>query len=266
MGSHKDRGMAVAVARARQQGCSTVIAASSGNAGAAAAGYAAYAARAGLRCVVLTTTRIPRALHALLSSLGAILVAYDDRDIRHEMLNAAVDNLGWAPGTSTDLAIGGTPFGNEAYKSVAYECAQQFGDDLAAIVLPTCRADLLSGLGRGYRELAQAGHIRLRPRHGAPAFSPGNEYAHRQGLNELWASAAVVVAATRDTGGPVRALSTSSGMKDPELALQVAASQRLYPRASTISPATYIGRHPQPYPAMTGTTRTNQREQSRTRQ
>jgi threonine synthase len=225
--SHKDRAMSVAVARAAERGASTVIAASSGNAGAAAA---AYAARAGLRCVVLTTTRIPPALHALIASLGAVLVAYDDRDSRHKMLDAAVDELGWAPVTFIDPAIGGTPFGNEGYKSIAYECAQQFGDDLAAIVVPTCRADLLSGLGRGYRELLEAGLVQ-RPgprliaveaesgaaltaawklptraeqervrvtRHDSSAFSIGNEYAHWHGLNELWASNGMAVAIEED--------------------------------------------------------------------
>ena len=282
--SHKDRGMSVAVARAREQGKSTVIAASSGNAGAAAA---AYAARAGLRCVVLTTTRIPLAVHALIASLGAVLIAYDDREARHQMLTEAVDSLGWAPVTFVDPAVGGTPFGNEGYKSVAYECAQRFGDDHAAIAVPTCRADLLSGLGRGYRELVKAGIVRRPPRlvaaeaatgaafskawqmesrdqqervrverHDSPAFSIGNEYAHWQGLQELWnsngwavavaedrylaeyrrvaredglfveASAAVAVAAARDLGkdieGRVLALVTSSGLKDPNLALSLA--------------------------------------------
>jgi threonine synthase len=49
-GSFKDRGMAIAVARALESGARTVICASTGN---TAASAAAYAARAGLRAVVL---------------------------------------------------------------------------------------------------------------------------------------------------------------------------------------------------------------------
>jgi threonine synthase len=49
-GSFKDRGMAIAVARALETGARTVICASTGN---TAASAAAYAARAGLRAVVL---------------------------------------------------------------------------------------------------------------------------------------------------------------------------------------------------------------------
>jgi threonine synthase len=50
-GSFKDRGMAVAVARAAERGAHTVVCASTGN---TAASAAAYAARFGLRAVVLT--------------------------------------------------------------------------------------------------------------------------------------------------------------------------------------------------------------------
>jgi threonine synthase len=50
-GSFKDRGMAVAVSRALEQGATGVVCASTGN---TAASAAAYAARAGLRAVVLT--------------------------------------------------------------------------------------------------------------------------------------------------------------------------------------------------------------------
>ena len=49
-GSFKDRGMVVAVAKAVEEGATTVICASTGN---TAASAAAYAARAGLKCVVL---------------------------------------------------------------------------------------------------------------------------------------------------------------------------------------------------------------------
>ncbi|HEX7626898.1 MAG TPA: pyridoxal-phosphate dependent enzyme, partial [Gaiellaceae bacterium] len=50
-GSFKDRGMVVAVERARDAGAVAVVCASTGN---TAASAAAYAARAGLRAIVLT--------------------------------------------------------------------------------------------------------------------------------------------------------------------------------------------------------------------
>lgn len=49
-GSFKDRGMVMAVAKAKEEGSNTVICASTGNTSAAAA---AYASRAGMRCIVV---------------------------------------------------------------------------------------------------------------------------------------------------------------------------------------------------------------------
>jgi hypothetical protein len=54
-GSHKDRMSALAVARAASLGRSTVVAASSGNAGAS---LAAYAVAAGLDCKIIATSKI----------------------------------------------------------------------------------------------------------------------------------------------------------------------------------------------------------------
>lgn len=49
-GSFKDRGMVMAVAKAKEAGSDTVICASTGNTSASAA---AYAARAGMRCIIV---------------------------------------------------------------------------------------------------------------------------------------------------------------------------------------------------------------------
>ena len=56
-GSFKDRGMVMAVAKAKEEGSNTVICASTGNTSAAAA---AYASRAGMRCIAVTNS-VPRA-------------------------------------------------------------------------------------------------------------------------------------------------------------------------------------------------------------
>ena len=74
-GSFKDRGMVMAIAKAKEEGRDTVICASTGNTSASAA---AYAARVGLRCIVV----IPNgkiALGKLAQSVmyGAEIVAID---------------------------------------------------------------------------------------------------------------------------------------------------------------------------------------------
>ncbi|MEU2511231.1 threonine synthase [Streptomyces syringium] len=161
-GSHKDRAMSVGVAAAVAAGADTVAAASSGNAGAAAA---AYAARAGLRCVVFTTDEVPEPLRAQIDALGAVRVVRKDSPTRNAAMREAVERFGWYPLTSFAApSPGGNAYANEGYKSVAYEIARDFGDRVSAVVVPTSRADLLSGIERGFRELRTAGLLSRVPR------------------------------------------------------------------------------------------------------
>jgi threonine synthase len=161
-GTHKDRAMTVGVAAAVASGASTVVAASTGNAGAAAA---AYAARAGLRCVVLTGPSMPPVLAAQIVAYGGELVAFADRETRNRMMEAAVNELDWYPLTNYVLpGAGDNPYGNEGYKSIAYELARDLGSDVDAVVVPTSGADVLAGIERGYRELAAARLVRQVPR------------------------------------------------------------------------------------------------------
>ena len=116
--SHKDRGMSAALTKAREIGATTVVIASSGNAGAAAA---AYSARAGLECVVLTTVGIPPVMERLLAGIGATFVGYRSTAERNRMLAAAVGELGWYPAAFADDRVGGNPYGNEGFKSIPRE-------------------------------------------------------------------------------------------------------------------------------------------------
>ncbi|GLB86794.1 pyridoxal-phosphate dependent enzyme [Mycobacterium kiyosense] len=72
--SFKDRLAAAAITKAVASGASTVIVSSTGNHGAA---VAAYAAAAGLGCVVLTVSSVPREISILMRADGACVVAYD---------------------------------------------------------------------------------------------------------------------------------------------------------------------------------------------
>ncbi len=211
--SHKDRGMSAALTKARELGATTVVIASSGNAGAAAA---AYSARAGMECVVLTTVGIPPAMERLLTGIGATLIGYRSTAERNRMLAGAVKELGWYPAAFTDDRVGGNPYGNEGFKSIAYELARDHGRQLETVVVPTSKGDLLSGIGRGFQELLQADLIEKMPtlvaaeaatgaafstalshsdpnlqertqvvRHESPAWSIGNTYAFFQGLHAL---------------------------------------------------------------------------------
>ncbi|PBC86592.1 MULTISPECIES: pyridoxal-phosphate dependent enzyme [unclassified Streptomyces] len=224
-GSHKDRAMAVGVAAAVAAGAGTVVAASSGNAGAAAA---AYAARAGLRCVVFTNEKVPAGLRTQIDALGAERRVHPGSTAaRNAAMAKAVEEHHWYPLTSySSPSPGGNPYANEGYKSVAYELARDFaGRRIDVVVVPTSRADLLAGVGRGFRELAAAGLIAHEPRlvaaepsAAAPftaalrcpdradqertrvaarptvAFSLGEERPCWQGLDALWRTAGTAVA------------------------------------------------------------------------
>ena len=224
--SHKDRGMSAALTKARELGATTVVVASSGNAGAAAA---AYSARAGMECIVLTTVGIPPVMEKLLTGVGATFIGYRSTADRNRMLKAAVKELGWYPAAFTDDRVGGNPYGNEGFKSIAYELARDHGDDLETVVVPTSKGDVLSGIGRGFQELHASGLIKKMPalvaaeastgaaftkalsdpdpnsqertqvvRHESPAWSIGNTYAYWQGLNALRTSGGHAAAIDQD--------------------------------------------------------------------
>ncbi|WP_129668737.1 threonine synthase [Phytoactinopolyspora endophytica] len=226
--SHKDRYMSAALTKARADGCDTVIAASSGNAGASAA---AYAARAGLRCVVVTKSSLPLTIHAQIRAAGAVVVGFADSVARNNTMRMAVEDLGWFPLTNyVEPGAGGHPYAIEGLKSLAYELARDIGEDLGAVVIPTSRADLLSGISRGFTELVTAGLLSSPPRlvaaepaasaafsqalgHrdrakqertripyvGTAAFSIGSDVANYQGLQALWDSGGEAIAVGEKT-------------------------------------------------------------------
>jgi threonine synthase len=161
-GTQKDRAMAVGVAAAVSLGASTVVAASTGNMGAAAA---AYAARAGLACVVFTQDSIPPVVAAQITAYGAKLVPCPDGATRNRIMAATVAERGWYPLTNYVLPCAGdNPYGNEGYKSIAYELACDLGSDVDVVVVPTGGADALAGIEHGYRELLAAGLVDRIPR------------------------------------------------------------------------------------------------------
>ncbi|MFE6689861.1 pyridoxal-phosphate dependent enzyme [Streptomyces sp. NPDC057743] len=258
-GSHKDRAMSVGVAAALAAGADTVVAASSGNAGAAAA---AYAARAGLRCVVFTTDAVPAGLRAQIDALGAErVVVPGGGEARNAAMTQAVAERGWYPLTSYAASRpGSNPYGNEGYKSVAYELARDFaGRRIDAVVVPTSRGDLLAGIGRGYRELAAAGLVGAVPRlvvaettPAAPftaalrradraeqertrvtpgrsvAFSLGGDRPCWQGLDALWLTGGTAVAVDDEVAlAEHRRLAAEGLLLEPSSAVPVAVAREL---------------------------------------
>lgn len=145
-GSFKDRGMTVAVSKAKEDNAKIVICASTGNTSASAA---AYAARAGLRCVVL----IPKGAVALgkLSQAmahNAEIIAIDGnfdkaltivREIAQKYPVTLVNSL--------------NPFRLEGQKTAAFEICDQLGGrapDFQSI--PVGNAGNITAYWKGYQE------------------------------------------------------------------------------------------------------------------
>jgi threonine synthase len=171
--SYKDRLAAVAITKAAASGASTVVVSSTGNHGAA---VAAYAAAAGLRCVVLTLSSVPRQMSILMQAYGATVVAYENSQDRWSVMRAAVDEFGWTPISGlVSPPIGSNPFGIEGYKTIAYEIWQQLGETPGVVVAPVAYGDGLAGIRRGFADLVALGLATRVPR--LVAVDPFGAYA-----------------------------------------------------------------------------------------
>src|SRR6516164_820742 len=156
-GSFKDRGMTMAISKAKEAGAQAVICASTGNTSASAA---AYAARAGLTCAVLVPTG-KIALGKLAQALvhGARLLEVDGN---------FDDCLTLARDLATDhpvaLVNSVNPDRLEGQKTAAFEIIEALGDAPDVHCLPVGNAGNITAYWMGYREYAKAGKAARTPR------------------------------------------------------------------------------------------------------
>jgi threonine synthase len=159
-GSFKDRGMTVAVSRAKGRGAEAVICASTGN---TAASAAAYAARAGLRGAVIVPEgkiAIGKLAQALMH--GARVVAlqgnFDDaltivRELSQKHPIELVNSV--------------NPHRIEGQKTAAFEVVEELGEMPGALAIPVGNAGNVTAYWRGFRELASSGDAELGKLEGA---------------------------------------------------------------------------------------------------
>lgn len=155
--SFKDRGMTMAVSKAKERGSSIVICASTGNTSASAA---AYAARAGMKCVVL----LPRgkiALGKMAQALmyGAVTIAVEgnfDDALR------IVRELGETGMVEVVNSI--NPVRIEGQKTASFEICDQLGRAPDFHFLPVGNAGNITAYWKGYREYHAAKKISQLPR------------------------------------------------------------------------------------------------------
>ncbi|RNF38396.1 threonine synthase [Planococcus salinus] len=147
-GSFKDRGMVMAVAKAKEEGKSVLICASTGNTSASAA---AYGARAGMRTiVVIPEGRIALGKLAQAKMYGAeILAIKGNFDEALEMVREVGQEAGIALVNSVN------PYRLEGQKTIAFEIIDQLGQVPDLLALPVGNAGNISASWKGFSEYAE---------------------------------------------------------------------------------------------------------------
>jgi threonine synthase len=144
-GSFKDRGMVMAVAKAKEAGSDTVICASTGNTSAAAA---AYAARAGMRCIiVIPEGKIAMGKLAQAVMYGASIVSIEGNfDEALKMVRSISET------EPVTLVNSVNPYRLEGQKTAAFEICDQLGGAPDILAIPVGNAGNISAYWKGFKE------------------------------------------------------------------------------------------------------------------
>lgn len=155
--SFKDRGMTLAVSKAKERGADVVICASTGNTSASAA---AYAARAKMKCVVLLPNgKIAMGKLAQALMYGATTIAIEgnfDEALR------IVRELGETGKVEVVNSI--NPVRIEGQKTAAFEICDELGDAPDFHFLPVGNAGNITAYWKGYKEYHAAEKADTLPR------------------------------------------------------------------------------------------------------
>lgn len=156
-GSFKDRGVTLAVSKAKEAGSQAIICASTGNTSASAS---AYAARAGLRCIVL----IPEGAIALGKLAQALIHGAKVLAIRgnfDDALNLVKEITAQYPITLVNSL---NPHRLEGQKTGAFEICDTLEGAPDYQCIPVGNAGNITAYWKGYKEYSQAGKIKSLPK------------------------------------------------------------------------------------------------------
>ncbi len=145
-GSFKDRGMAVAVAKALEGGSRVFMCASTGN---TSASMAAYAAQAGARAIVVVPSG-EIALNKLSQALNFDLALETVRELTSRYPVALMNSV--------------NPNRIEGQKTAAFEIVDELGEAPDYLVLPVGNAGNITAYWKGFREYRAAGRASRLPR------------------------------------------------------------------------------------------------------
>ena len=155
--SFKDRGMTMAVSKAKERGAEVVVCASTGNTSASAA---AYAARAGLKCIVL----LPNGKIALGKLAQALMYGATTISIEGNFDDALriVRELGETGQVEVVNSV--NPVRIEGQKTASFEILDQLGQAPDFHFLPVGNAGNITAYWKGYKEYHDMGLSSSKPR------------------------------------------------------------------------------------------------------
>ncbi len=156
-GSFKDRGMVMAVAKAKEDGAEAIICASTGNTSASAA---AYATRAGLKAYIV----IPEGKVALGKLAQAVMYGADIISIKGNFDEALTAVRKLAETESVTLVNSVNPYRLEGQKTAAFEICEDLGKAPDVLAIPVGNAGNISAYWKGFKEwneLHQSGLPRM---------------------------------------------------------------------------------------------------------
>lgn len=145
-GSFKDRGMVMAVAKAKEEGSKSVICASTGNTSASAA---AYAAKAGMKAIVV----IPKGKVALGKLAQAIMYGAEIVEIDGNFDDALKMVQKISEDYPVTLVNSVNPYRLEGQKTAAFEIIEQLGGKSPDILaIPVGNAGNISAYWKGFKQ------------------------------------------------------------------------------------------------------------------
>ena len=156
-GSFKDRGMTMAISKAKEAGCEAVICASTGNTSAAAA---AYARRGGMRAFVL----IPDGYVAQGKLAQALVYGAEVLAIRGNFDRALDIVREAAEKYPITLVNSVNPYRLQGQKTAAFEIVDALGDAPDWLCIPMGNAGNITAYWMGFQEYHQAGLSSRSPR------------------------------------------------------------------------------------------------------
>ncbi|WP_207729286.1 threonine synthase [Clostridium sp. 'deep sea'] len=156
-GSFKDRGMTLAVSKAKEQGAKAIICASTGNTSASAA---AYAARAGLKClVVLPKNKVAKGKLMQALVYGAKVIEVNGNfDQALELVQYAAKKF------NITIVNSLNPYRIECQKTAAFELCDDLKKSPNYLFIPVGNAGNITAYWQGFKEYYQAQRINTLPK------------------------------------------------------------------------------------------------------